>query len=171
MDTLGFDGALPERHGYCQYDRRIARRLIPDPKMSEILTSRNESGAFRKLCGDSARCQHPMDHEVGNEREVKSKNLFEAIFGRGSRIGRPESTAPSGESLIRLITCNLPRSLQIQNELGDECKGIPATAAGVELVRVLNAQIEVPTGNGDDAEQAVKNKDEELAKGLDVGIQ
>ncbi|KAF9788718.1 hypothetical protein BJ322DRAFT_656629 [Thelephora terrestris] len=113
----------------------------------------------------------PMDHEVGNEREVKSKNLFEAIFGRGARIGRPESTAPSGESLIRLITCNLPRSLQIQNELGDECKGIPATAAGVELVRVLNAQIEVPTGNGDDAEQAVKNKDEELAKGLDVGIQ
>jgi hypothetical protein len=41
----------------------------------------------------------------------------------------------------------------------------------VELDRVLNAQIEAPAGNGDDAEQAVKDKDEELAKGLDVGIQ
>ncbi|KAF9781423.1 hypothetical protein BJ322DRAFT_979035, partial [Thelephora terrestris] len=67
MDTLGLDGALPSDTDIVNtiaalpadlYERRskIASTLIstgsPDPKMSEILTSRNESGAFRKLCGD-----------------------------------------------------------------------------------------------------------------------
>ncbi|KAF9777610.1 hypothetical protein BJ322DRAFT_983894, partial [Thelephora terrestris] len=64
MDTLEFDGASPSDTTISAWPADLYERgsklsgilyfhRIPDPKMSGILTSRKESGAFRKLCGDS----------------------------------------------------------------------------------------------------------------------
>ncbi|KAF9788769.1 hypothetical protein BJ322DRAFT_1019243 [Thelephora terrestris] len=144
MDTLEIDGASPSDTAISAWPADLYERgsklsgilyfhRIPDPNMSEILTSRKESGAFRKLCGDSAPLgvNTPTDSKLGNEREVKSKNFFEAILGRGY---------PS------------------------DCRWRGAEQGAQRPNRGTNR-------NGDDTEQAVEDKDEQLAKELEVGIQ
>ncbi|KAF9788713.1 P-loop containing nucleoside triphosphate hydrolase protein [Thelephora terrestris] len=157
---------------------------ISDPKMTGI--SRRNFGMFRKLCGDNAlqnvvivtNMWGQVDLEVGKEREAELKredDFFKPVLDKGGRMERHENTALSAERIVRLILGNNPLPLHIQKELVDEGKAIPDTAAGEELNRELNAQIERHREEmrvlREDLEQAIKDKDEETRRELDVEIQ
>ncbi|KAF9784288.1 hypothetical protein BJ322DRAFT_1219094 [Thelephora terrestris] len=139
---------------------------ISDPKMTGI--SRRNFGMFRRLCGDNAfqnvvivtNMWGKVDVEVGKEREAELKredDFFKPVLDKGARMERHENTALSAERIVRL---NLRRNLSMK-----EGKAIPDTAAGEELTKELNAQIERHREEmralGKDSGQAIKKKDEE----------
>ena len=136
---------------------------------------------FRKLCGDNAlrnvvivtNMWGEVNPEVGKRRETELRdNFFKPLLDMGARMIRHENTLPSAEIVIRLILGNHPLPLRIQEELVKEKKIISETSAGEELNRVIKAQIDKHQEDmrilRDEMTQAMKDKDEEVKRRLDV---
>ena len=141
---------------------------------------------FRKLCGDDAlqnvvivtNMWGEVEPEVGNSREaelMRKDIFFKPVLDKGARMARHANTAPSAETIVRLVLDNHPLPLRIQEELVNEHKEISETGAGEELNREINAQIrkhqeEMHTLR-DEMEQAIKDKDEETRRELEIETQ
>ncbi|KAF9788743.1 hypothetical protein BJ322DRAFT_1001303, partial [Thelephora terrestris] len=123
IDTLGFDGASPNNTDIfntiaalpadlyergCKLAGTIYFYRIPDCKMSELLTSRKDSGAFRKLCGDSARCQHANGPRGWQRARGQVEESLRGHFRKRCSDRTSREHRSSAERLIRLIPCNLP---------------------------------------------------------------
>ena len=138
---------------------------------------------FRKLCGESTlqnvvivtNMWGEVDPKLGDAREaelVREDIFFKPVLDKGARMSRHDNTCPSAKRIIRLILENHPLPLRIQEELVDEQKDISQTGAGEELNRELDARIkvyqqEMPVLMGE-IEQAIKDKDEETRKELEI---
>ena len=152
---------------------------ISDFKMTGI--SMKNLRMFRKLCGDNAlrnvvivtNMWGEVNPEVGKRRETELRgNFFKPLLDMGARMIRHENTLPSAERIIRLILGNHPLPLRIQEELVKEKKIISETGAGEELNRAIKAQIDKHQEEmrmfRDEMTQAMKDKDEEVKRRLDV---
>jgi len=157
---------------------------ISEPRMTGM--SRKNFGMFRKLCGDAAlknvvivtNMWGEVDPAVGNAREIELATediFFKPVLEKHAQMIRHENTISSAERVIRLILGNHPLPLRIQEELVNEHKALPETSAGEELNRELNAQIEKHQGEmrtlRDEMQQAIKDKDEETRRELEMEIQ
>ena len=141
---------------------------------------------FRKLCGDST-LQNvvivtnrwgEVEPQVGEAREAELARediFFKPVLDKGARMARHDNTAPSAETIVRLILENHPLPLRIQQELVDEHKDISETGAGEELNRELNSRIrkyqEEMRTLKEQMEQTIKDKDEETRKELEIESQ
>jgi DNA repair exonuclease SbcCD ATPase subunit len=148
--------------------------------------SRKNFGMFRKLCGDAAlknvvivtNMWGEVDPDVGNAREIELATediFFKPVLDKHAQMIRHENTISSAERVIRLILGNHPLPLRIQEELVNEHKALPETSAGEELNRELNAQIEKHQQEmrtlRDEMHQAMRDKDEETRRELEIEIQ
>jgi len=153
---------------------------ISDFKMTGI--SRRNFGMFRKLCGDDAlqnvvivtNMWGEVNAEVGNKREAElmsQDDFFKPVIEKGARMARHQNKANSAKRIIRFILGNHPLPLRIQEELVKENKDISDTDAAKELNRVINAQIKKHQEEmrilREEIEQAMKDKDEEVKRGLE----
>lgn len=154
---------------------------ISDFRMTGI--SRKNFSMFRKLCGDNAlqnvvivtNMWGEVDPSVGDAREAEligEDIFFKPVLDKGAQMARHQNTVPSAETIIRLILGNHPVPLRIQEELVDEQMDISETGAGEELNREINAQIRKHREEvrllRDEMEQAIKDKDEETRRELEI---
>ena len=138
---------------------------------------------FRRLCGHSAlqnavivtNMWDGVDLRRGNAREAELKSedaFFKPVLDGGARMVRHDGTGPSAERIIRLILENHPLPLGIQEGLVDEHKVISETGAGEELNRELKSQIRRHQQETrvlmEEMERAIKEKDEETRKELEI---
>jgi chromosome segregation ATPase len=119
-----------------------------------------------------------VDPQVGAEREAELRSediFFKPVLEKGAQMARHENTVPSAESIIRRILDNHPLPLRIQEELVDQHMDISETDAGEELNRELNAQVrkhkEEMHSLEERMEQAMKDKDEETRRELEIETQ
>jgi hypothetical protein len=156
---------------------------ISDPKMTGI--SRRNFGMFRKLCGDNAlqnvvittNMWGQVELQVGEDREAElmgEDDFFKPVLDKGARTERHNNTVESAKRIIRSILDKNPLPLRIQKELVDEHKALNETAAGEELNKELNRQIEKHLEAMrvlmENMEQATRDKDEETRRELEVEI-
>lgn len=81
--------------------------------------------------------------EVGGDREKElASNFFKPALDKGAVLRRHDNTTESAHSIIRYILGKEPATLQIQEEIVDQWKQIEETAAGRELLRELDEQVE-----------------------------
>lgn len=154
---------------------------ISDFRMSGI--ARKNFSMFRKLCGENAlrnvvivtNMWGEVSPEIGNDREaelIREDMFFKPVLDKGAQMARHYNTVPSGEAIVRLILENHPMPLRIQEELVTEHKDITETGAGEELNREINAQIRKHQEEmrllRDEMQQAMKDKDEETRKELEI---
>ena len=138
---------------------------------------------FKKLCGDNAlknvvivtNMWGEVNARVGNEREAEligDDTLLRPVLQKGARMARHDNTVASAERAVRLILERHPLPLRIQEELVKEHKDISETGAGEELNRELNAQIRRHKEDirilKEDMEQAMRDKDEETRRELEL---
>jgi hypothetical protein len=141
---------------------------------------------FRKLCGDSTlqnvvivtNMWGEVGAQVGEAREAElmaEDIFFKPVLEKGAQMARHENTLPSAENIVRLILDNHPLPLRIQTELVDEHKDISETGAGEELNRELAAQIKKHQEDmrvlKEEMKQAIKDKDEETRRELEIETQ
>jgi hypothetical protein len=134
---------------------------------------------FQKLCGDSAlrnvvivtNMWEGVKPQVGEAREAQlmgNDKFFKPALEKGARMARHKNTAPSAETIIRLILNGDPLPLHIQKELVDDGKDITETRAGQELNRELADQIRKHKEEirvlKEEAQQAIDNLDEETRR-------
>jgi len=137
---------------------------------------------FRELCGESTlknvvivtNMWEGIDRQVGKEREEELKTkpiFFEPAISKGARMARHENTVDSAKKILRLVLCNRPLPLRIQEELVDENKDIMETGAGEEMNRELESQVRKHKDEMDalkeQIERAIKDKDEETRRELE----
>lgn len=147
-------------------------------------TSKKNFGMFQKLCGEKClqnvvivtNMWGEVDPKVGIAREEELREeFFKSVLDKGARMVRHEGTVPSAEAIVQLFFDNTPLPLRFQEELVDENKDISETDAGEELNREINAQIkkhqEEMVTLREDLEQAMKDKDEETRKELEIEAQ
>ncbi|KAJ6513033.1 P-loop containing nucleoside triphosphate hydrolase protein, partial [Mycena sanguinolenta] len=129
----------------------IYMHSISDVRMGGI--SMRNFKMFRQLCGESTLRNvvivtnrwSQVTPDVGEAREAElasDERFFRPVLEKGARILRNYNNVPSAQAILRYLIGNQPRVLRIQRELVDEKKDIGQTAAGEELTRELNAQIE-----------------------------
>jgi hypothetical protein len=141
---------------------------------------------FRKLCGDTTlqnvvivtNMWGEVDPQVGDAREAELARediFFKPVLDKGAQMARHENTVPSAETIVRLVLGNHPLPLRIQEELVNEHKDISETGAGEELNREINAQIKKHQQEmrvlKSEMEQAMKDKDEETRRELEIETQ
>ena len=119
-----------------------------------------------------------VDPKVGNEHEaelMREDIFFKPVLKKSAQMARHENTITSGESIIRLILNNHPLPLWIQKELVDQCMDISDTGASEELNREINAHIRRHNKEmhllKEEMEQAMKDKDEETRRELEIKTQ
>jgi hypothetical protein len=157
---------------------------ISDFRMGGIST--RNFNMFRKLCGDSTlqnvvivtNMWGEVDPQVGKAREaelVREDIFFKPVLDKGAQIAPHENTATSAQNIIRLVLNNHPLPLRIQEELVNEHKDISETGAGEELNREINAQIKKHQEEmrvlREEMQQAMKDKDEETRRELEIETQ
>ncbi|KAJ6513035.1 P-loop containing nucleoside triphosphate hydrolase protein [Mycena sanguinolenta] len=129
----------------------IYMHRISDVRMGGIST-RNFK-VFRQLCGESTlrnvvvvtNMWSQVAPDVGEAREAElasDERFFRPVLEKGARMLRNYNNVPSAQAILRYLIGNQPVVLRIQRELVDEKKNIGQTAAGEELTRELNAQIQ-----------------------------
>ena len=141
---------------------------------------------FRKLCGDIAlqnvvivtNMWGKVDPQVGEAREAELMTddiFFKPVLDKGAQIARHENTVTSAQNIIRLVLDNHPLPLRIQVELVDERKDISETDASEELNREITALIKKHQEEmcllREEMEQAMRDKDEETGRELEVETQ
>ncbi|KAJ7364254.1 P-loop containing nucleoside triphosphate hydrolase protein [Mycena albidolilacea] len=154
---------------------------ISDVRMGGISTRNFKM--FRQLCGESTlrnvvivtNMWGEVLHEVGEAREAElagDGRFFKAVLDKGARMLRHYNNAASATAILHYLIGNQPRALRIQRELVDQGKDILQTAAGGELNRELNAQIERHRQEmvklQHDLQEAIREKDEETKKELEI---
>jgi hypothetical protein len=108
---------------------------------------------FRQLCGESTLknvvivtnmwSEVSQDIGIAREAELASEDLFfKPVLDKGAQMVRHSNTSASAHAIIARIVENHPLSLQIQRELVDQKMDIGKTAAGEELNRELNIQLQ-----------------------------
>lgn len=81
--------------------------------------------------------------EVGSARERElASSFFKLALDKGAVLRRHDDTAKSARSIIQYILGKEQVALQIQEEIVDEWKQIEDTAAGRELLRELDEQVD-----------------------------
>ena len=141
---------------------------------------------FRKLCGTTAlqnvvivtNMWGDVNLSTGEAREDQLRNddkFFKPVLENRARMARHDDTASSAKQIIRLILGNRPLPLRIQRELVSRGGDITKTSAGEELNRELNAQIRKYQKDMEETtkeiQQAIKGKDEEVRRELEIEIQ
>ena len=103
---------------------------------------------FEKLCGKNAfhnvvlttTMWDEVDEEIGEERERELKEIYwKSMLGRNSTTSRFLRTRESAFDVIEPLidAANKRSSVQLQEELVDMVKSLPATAAGQELFSAM----------------------------------
>ena len=81
--------------------------------------------------------------EVGGAREQElASNFFKPALDKGAVLRRHHDTAESARTIIRDMLGRERVTLQIQEEIVDQWKRIEETAAGMELLRELDEQVD-----------------------------
>ncbi|KAJ6513038.1 P-loop containing nucleoside triphosphate hydrolase protein, partial [Mycena sanguinolenta] len=129
----------------------IYMHRISDVRMGGIST--HNFKMFRQLCGENTlrnvvivtSMWSQVTPDVGEARELElasDERFLRPVMEKGARMLRSYNDVPSAQAIIRYLIGNQPRALRIQRELVDQGKDIGQTAAGEELNRELNAQIQ-----------------------------
>lgn len=85
--------------------------------------------------------------EVGNARERElASDFYKPALDRGAMLRRHDDTIDSAHSIIKDILGREHVTLQIQEEIFDQWKRVEETAAGKELLRELNQQVDKRLG-------------------------
>ncbi|PPQ95244.1 hypothetical protein CVT26_014935 [Gymnopilus dilepis] len=150
---------------------------ISDFRMGGISTRNFKM--FRQLCGESTlknviiltNMWGEVSRDVGEAREFELSTqdmFFKPVLDRGAQLLRYDNTQETAHNVLRYIIDNHPLTLQIQRELVDQKKDISQTAAGEELNRELMAQIQKHQVIIDKFAEAIRTKDEETRRELEV---
>jgi hypothetical protein len=103
------------------------------------------------MCGDQAlpnvvivtNMWGKVTPDVGDSREQELANtFFKPALDKGALFRRHNNTVESAHNIIRAILKKKQVTLQIQEEIVDHRKRIEETAAGRELLRELDEQID-----------------------------
>ena len=103
------------------------------------------------MCGDQAlqnvvivtNMWGKVTPEVGDAREQElADSFFKPAIDKGALLLRHENTAGSARDIIQGVLRKKQVTLQIQEEIVDHRKRIEETAAGRELLRELDKQVE-----------------------------
>ena len=107
--------------------------------------------ALVAMCGDQAlqnvfivtNMWGKVTPEVGAAREEElASDFFKLALDKGAVLRPHNGTAESAHGIIRDILGKEPVVLQIQEEIADQWKEIEETAAGKELLRELDEQVD-----------------------------
>ncbi|KAF7374719.1 hypothetical protein MSAN_00357200 [Mycena sanguinolenta] len=129
----------------------IYMHRISDVRMGGISTRNFKM--FRQLCGENTlrnvvivtNMWSQVAPDVGKAREAElasDERIFRPVLEKGAQMVRNDNDVPSAQAIIWYLIGNQPTALKIQRELVDQGKDIGQTAAGEELNRELNAQIQ-----------------------------
>ncbi|KAJ7261784.1 hypothetical protein B0H12DRAFT_336639 [Mycena haematopus] len=159
----------------------IYMHRISDVRMGGISTRNFKM--FRQLCGESTlrnvvivtNMWGEVAHDIGEEREAElasDDRFFKPVLDKGARMLRHHNDIATAHAILRYLIGNQPRALRIQRELVEQGKDILQTAAGEELNRELNAQVqrhkEEMAKLQQELQEAIRAKDEETRKELEI---
>ena len=124
---------------------------ISDTRMSGV--SRRNFGMFRKLCGDTTlgsvilvtNMWGQVSEDVGAAREQQLKTddlLFKPVLDKGAKMMRNYNTLDSARGILGQLVGKGTVTLQIQDEVVEQNKGIEQTAAGFELEAEMRRELE-----------------------------
>ncbi|KAF5327319.1 hypothetical protein D9619_004266 [Psilocybe cf. subviscida] len=154
---------------------------ISDFRMGGISTRNFKM--FRQLCGESTlknvvivtNMWSAVSEDIGiaRETELASEDIFfKPVLDKGAQILRHSNTPASAHAIIARIIANHPLPLQIQRELVDQKMDIGQTAAGEELNRELNIQLQKHRNElralQEEMREAIREKDEETRRELEI---
>lgn len=123
-------------------------------RISDVRFTGTAARSFKALiamCGDRAlrnvvivtNMWGKVTPDVGEAREQElASSFFKTALDKGAAFRRHHDTAESAHDIIRGILKKKQVTLQIQEEIVDRRKRIEETAAGKELMKELNEQVD-----------------------------